>query len=377
MPERWQHELQKLSRLEPPPELWNRVMARPRRRQPRPQKPWPVIAPVAAALAVVVVAGAVALVRDLGPMRRGIRPGSGYPAAFVAAVSRSIRSSPSGLAVFSASDGRLLRWLVRGAAGPVPVAVSPNRRWLYYYDQGALTQGRCPTTGFTDPVLWKVPTGGGRPQRTGIRTPSIAFSTDGRMVAYTASSGCGRVARIVVRDQRTGAIRRILLARNNLSGQPTFSAQLSWAPDDAHLAVAVAPAAAINTLSVLNARRTASAITGRPIPPCAGASGSGCLDPSFGAGGWLTFLKWREGTATSFAESVIRWQDGRAEQLFPLSPRQSAGGGASIAVDRAGNAVLIEGGMPLPQIWRWYRGNLSLILRSTPKEVLSDPLWLP
>jgi hypothetical protein len=377
MPERWQHELRKLNRLEPTPGLWDRAMAGPRREHPRPQKPWPVIAPVAAALAVVVVAGAVALVRDLEPMRRAMRPGGGYPAAFVAAVGRGIRSGPSGLAVFSSSDGRLLRWLVRGAADPVPVAVSPDGRWLYYYDQGVLTRGRCPATGFTDPVLWKVPTGGGRPERAGLRTPSIAFSTDGRMVAYTASSDCGRVARIVVRDRRTGAIRRILLARNDLSGQPTFSAQLSWAPDDAHLAVAVAPAAAINTLSVLNARRATSAITARQILPCPGTGGSGCLDPSFGAGGRLTFLKWQEGTVTSFAEWVIRWQHSRAEQLFPIPPRQAEGGGASIAVDRAGNAVLIEGGMPLPEIWRWYRGHLSLILRSTPNEVLSNPLWLP
>lgn len=303
----------------------------------------------------------------------------GYPAAFVAAVSRGIRFDPHGLAVFSSSHGRLLRWLVRRAPDPVPVSVSPDGRWLYYYDQGTTpSSGRCPATGFADPALWRVPTGGGRPRRTGIRTPSLAFSPDGRMMAYTASSDCGRVIRIVVRNRRTGATRRIILARNNLRGNNQVSgAQLSWSPDDAHLAVAVAPAAAINALSVINALRARTAITARSIPPCAGDN-SGCLDPAFDLRGRLTFLKWREQAMTSsFAEWIIRWHRGHAVRLFRLSGEQAGGGSASIAVDRTGNAVLLKGGIHLPAIWRWYRGQLRLILRSTASRVTWRPLWIP
>ena len=313
--------------------------------------------------------------------RRSTRAGCGYPAAFVAAVGRSIRSGPHGLAAFSSSDGRLLRWLVRSAPDPFPVAVSPNGRWLYY-TQYAPTQGRCPNTGFVDPVLWKVPAGGGRPRRSGLRTPSIAFSPDGRMVAYTKSSGCGRLLRIVVRNRRTGATRRILLAHNDLRGNNQVgSAQLSWAPDDAHLAVAVAPAAAINGLSVINALRARNAITARDIWPCAGDTKKiivGCLNPGFDIHGRLTFLKWREGdTPNSFAEWVVRWHRGRAGKLFRLSGEQSADGSASIAVNRTGNAVLPDGGQRYPEIWRWYRGPLRLILRSTPgRRVVWNPLWL-
>lgn len=67
MPERWQHELRKLKNLEPPPGLWDRAVLGPRREPPRMRRTWRVIAPIAAALAVVVVAGALGLVRAFGP----------------------------------------------------------------------------------------------------------------------------------------------------------------------------------------------------------------------------------------------------------------------------------------------------------------------
>jgi hypothetical protein len=71
MPERWQHELGKLTTLEPPAGLWDRALRGPRREPPRSHRAWQVIAPVAAALAVAaVVAGTFALVRAFGPAAR-------------------------------------------------------------------------------------------------------------------------------------------------------------------------------------------------------------------------------------------------------------------------------------------------------------------
>jgi hypothetical protein len=67
MPERWQHELRKLKRLEPTAGLWDRVMQGPRREPSRPHGRRRVIAPITAALAVVVVAGTLGLVRVFGP----------------------------------------------------------------------------------------------------------------------------------------------------------------------------------------------------------------------------------------------------------------------------------------------------------------------
>src|SRR5258708_15476129 len=67
MPERWQHELRKLKRLEPPASLWDQVMRGPGREPPRSHNPWRVIAPIAAALAVAVVVGTLGLVRAFAP----------------------------------------------------------------------------------------------------------------------------------------------------------------------------------------------------------------------------------------------------------------------------------------------------------------------
>jgi hypothetical protein len=75
MPERWQHELRKLKGLEPPRGLWERATLGPRREPPRAHRAWQAIAPIAAALAVmVVVVGTLVLVRPFG--QSFPRPGS-------------------------------------------------------------------------------------------------------------------------------------------------------------------------------------------------------------------------------------------------------------------------------------------------------------
>jgi len=67
MPERWQRELRKISSLEPPPGLRDRALLGPRREPPRAHRTWRVITPIAAALAIVLVALTIGLVRAFGP----------------------------------------------------------------------------------------------------------------------------------------------------------------------------------------------------------------------------------------------------------------------------------------------------------------------
>jgi hypothetical protein len=99
MPERWQQELGKLKTLEPSAGLWDRVLRGPRREPLRAHRAWPVIAPIAAAIAVAaVVVGVFGLVRAFGPAGR--RPASvvGYrPGRFVDPVFGWTIRVPAGL----------------------------------------------------------------------------------------------------------------------------------------------------------------------------------------------------------------------------------------------------------------------------------------
>jgi hypothetical protein len=74
MPERWQRELRKLKAMEPPAGLWDRAVAGPRGEPLRARRTWSVLAPIAAALAIVVVIGTFALIRAFGPAP--IHPGA-------------------------------------------------------------------------------------------------------------------------------------------------------------------------------------------------------------------------------------------------------------------------------------------------------------
>lgn len=71
MAERWQHELRKLNLLEPPAGLWDRAVAGPRREPWQPRASWRSVAPIAAALAIVLVAGTFGLVRALDTVSGG------------------------------------------------------------------------------------------------------------------------------------------------------------------------------------------------------------------------------------------------------------------------------------------------------------------
>jgi hypothetical protein len=298
----------------------------------------------------------------------------GYPAYFAASVSGSGRGARQGLALFSSSTGKLVRWLLHSKAGPTPVAVSPGGKWLYYYNQAALARSRCRANAFSEPWLWRVPVRGGPPHWAGIRSTSIAISPDGRMVAWVSARGCRRTLRITVWNRETGAIRRILLASNRRgSRNPVFGAQLSWAPDDTHLAVALAPDSGSNTLAVIDARQARSVAGARSIGPCAGRY-VGCLDPAFDVRGRLSFLRWLEKGET-LNEWVMRWRDGTATRLWRLNGSQSAGLG-SIAVDRSGDAVLLESYSQYPEIWRLAAGHAALMLRSARAFVVLSPVWL-
>jgi hypothetical protein len=174
---------------------------------------------VAAAVIGVAVPGSLASARATAPKPIRVPGRAAYPAVFVAAV---FGNGPvQGLAEFSSANGRLVRRLVRISQSPVPVAVSPDGRRVYFYYQDAVPN--CPSNGFTEPAPWWVPARGGQARRAGVQTTAITFSPDGRMEAFSSTSRCGRVIRIVVRNLRTGATRRIIAWRNTVTAHyPVF-----------------------------------------------------------------------------------------------------------------------------------------------------------
>ena len=321
--------------------------------------------------------GAVALITALGTSTAasGEGPGPGrasYPSSFVAAVSGGRGSS--GLAVFSTVDGHLTKWLHHSTRGPLPIAISPDGRWVYYYNSLTLPLGGCPKTGFAEPTLWRVRASGGRPQRTGLRTTNIAFSPDGRMAAHASVRHCGRIMLAVVMDRRTGAVRTIVLDHNApTASAPDFFPLLSWAPDDKHLAVGLSRTPVLSFVYLVNARRATSILNLPPIRPCAERN-TVCLDPAFDIRGRLTLLRFKNQAGSR--ESVVRWRHRHLTRLVALTRDQSDYDTASIATDRAGSAVLIQGGLHAVKIWRWSGVQPVLIVSSSAARTTFSPLWL-
>jgi hypothetical protein len=134
MPERWQHELRKLTSIEPPHRMWERATLGPRREPPRAHRAWQAIAPIAAALAVVVVLGTLGLVRPFG--QSSPRPGSpGHAGRFVdPRLGWTIRV-PAGLAArHFLNPGRVTDDGVRVTSFPpdlrAPDSGTPRMGWL-------------------------------------------------------------------------------------------------------------------------------------------------------------------------------------------------------------------------------------------------------
>lgn len=130
MPEQWQHELRKLKRLDPPPGLWDRAVLGSSRPSPR-RRRTRFLAPVAAALAIALVAGTFALVRGSGSAwhpsgsaARFVDPGLGW----------TIRVPPGLTAQYFLSSGRVTSQGVRVTSFPPDLQVastdSPPMGWL-------------------------------------------------------------------------------------------------------------------------------------------------------------------------------------------------------------------------------------------------------
>jgi hypothetical protein len=140
MTERWQAELRKLADLQPPGDLWDRSTHRPWRQPQAARRTWTVIAPAAAALAIAVVAGALALVRPSGPAPVHVTgqagqftdPRFGWTIRYPAGMTAGYFSSHG----FVTSDG--VRVTSFAPDLQAPGTGTPRMGWLRYFPAGGV-----------------------------------------------------------------------------------------------------------------------------------------------------------------------------------------------------------------------------------------------
>jgi hypothetical protein len=237
---------------------------------------------------------------------------------------------PVGL--FSSATGRLIRLLTRPPAGVSDQVLSVRGGWVYFvaWRAGA------------PPGVWRVPLAGGQARLVQAGTAGYALSPDDRMTASVVTVNhrhASQATQIVVTNLVTGHRRTVVMvASQPVVGSHIGVTNLTWAPDDTHLAVEVQHAAFARDVVVSDARTARTIADGRqaPCPGACAAKFSAYLRT--GALAYLTEQLLPAGEAIT----LVRWARGhRADRL------------ASIWTGRA-EAPLVDGESTTPQgaaIW--------------------------
>jgi hypothetical protein len=285
------------------------------------------------------------------------RAGAASPLPPVFAASFSF-ASPKGdrgelgqrIAVLSSLTGDLLRWLTPRQDGTFDSVLSVQDGWVYFL------------RGVASLSVWRVPVGGGRAQLVKAGATGYAVSPDGRAVAYVIISDHGNVLELVARNRATGRQNTIVMSAKPAPGAnnwPPSISGLTWAPDDAHLAVQFGLTGAINNVLVFDAFTATTLSDGRIAPSsCRVTSKPVCeeFDPAYLASGALTYVTQRISDSGTASASLVRWQSGRLTTLFsfPTAPSpfyDMTPQGQAIWAD-----VPASPGKPWT-IWRWSGGT--------------------
>jgi hypothetical protein len=202
-------------------------------------------------------------------------------------------------------------------------------------------------------------------------TPS-AVSPDGRVVASVVSADHGDVAELVARNLVTGRQNTIIMATNlsQLLQRPGMS-DLTWSPDDTHLAVQFSQTPAINNVLVFDAFTAATLGDGRTAPaPCPVTEanpGCGEFDPAYVASGALTYVIQQISSSGTASTSLVWWQAVGGRTILLSFPA----GMQTLLYDMTaqGQAIWVNG-PPQPKgpwtIWRW-SGGAPVKISTLPK----------
>jgi hypothetical protein len=310
------------------------------------------------------VSGPVSGLVSVYPAAAASRAESGSAGPVPPAFAASFGSAKQGnggdrVALLSSRTGQRLRWLTRPPAQATDEVLSVRDDWVYFVRYPIdLTSGSASPS----PAIWRVRLTGGQAELVQAGASGYAVSPDGRAVAYVTSADHGNVAEIVARNPATGRRNTIVMSTRPDPGAnnwPPNVSGLTWAPDDAHLAVQFELTAAIGSVLVFDAF-TASTITdGRAAPALCTVASYQCEegDPAYLASGELSYVIQRVSRAGASQVSLAAWPaGGRASTRlsFPRGMRTQAYG-----MTARGQAIWASGparpGGPWT-IWRWSGG---------------------
>jgi hypothetical protein len=263
------------------------------------------------------------------------------------------------LALLSSPTGRLLRWLPPPPDRATDQALSVRGGWVYFVRSSIdLPPGEGQAAG---PAIWRVRVTGGQAQLVQAGASDYAVSPDGRAAAYVTSTD--RTVEIVVRNLATSRRNTIVLATRpdpRSNNWPPEASGLTWAGDDAHLAVQFQLTAAISSVLTFGAFTAATISDGRTgPPPCPAATHDQCTetDPAYLAGGALTYVIQRQSGRGATQASLVTWQAGQPATTllsFPVSGQPQ-----SYDMTAPGQAVWVSApARPKGRwtVWRWSGG---------------------
>jgi hypothetical protein len=282
------------------------------------------------------------------------------PAVFAASLTYTPANSTAPgygqrIALYSAQTGRMVRWLTPLQRSVSDSVLSVRDGWVYFLK--ASNGG--------GPSIWRVAEAGGAARLVQAGATDYAVSQDGRDIAYVTGADHGRVVEVVARNLVTGKRNTIVMATDPCGCYNNFPpniGELSWAPDDVHLAVTYQETAAISSVQVFGAFTAKTSSDGRTAPaPCKLDGSAQCTE--YGAGyladGALTYVIEQLSARGTADDSLYSWQGHTLTALL-----RSYGGGFPYLAP-GGQAIWVHGPAAPKQpwtIWRWTGGKPVRIL---------------
>jgi hypothetical protein len=278
-----------------------------------------------------------------------------------------VRFLPQAVRGAAAAVAMAVAALAAGCAGGTPATGTPATRSATTGSAatgsaatGSASAHRVAAKDAPSPAIWRVRVTGGRAQLVQAGATGYAVSPDGRAVASVISADHGDVIELVARNLVTGRRHTIILATRpdpEANNWPPGVLNLTWAPDDVHLAVQFQLTAAINGVLVFDAFTAATARDGRTAPaPCPVSSACGEFDPAYLASGALTYVIQRLSGSGAARASLVAWQAGHRTTLLSFPAGMQA---QFYDMTAQGQAIWVSGpaGPKGPwRIWRWSGG---------------------